>query len=179
VVGDPDLRRRFTELVDPLRYPHSGLSEDEVVEVRRIKARVDQERLPRGADPGSHLKLGRGGLADIEWTVQLLQMQHGAAVPGLRTSRTLEALAAAREVELLTESDADTLVRGWRWVSRVRNAIALVRGRGSDQLPHDIRERAAVANVLGYPPGATDEMVNDHLRTMRVSHAVVDRVFWG
>jgi glutamate-ammonia-ligase adenylyltransferase len=179
VVGDPDLRRRFTELADPLRYPESGLSEDEVVEVRRIKARVDEERLPRGADPSSHLKLGRGGLADIEWTVQLLQMQHAAAVPGLRTSRTLEALAAAREAELLTDADADTLVRGWRWVSRVRNAITLVRGRGGDQLPHDIRERAAVANVLGYPAGATDAMVNDHLRTMRVSHAVVDRVFWG
>ena len=86
---------------------------------------------------------------------------------------------AAREAALLSESDADTLVYGWRWVSRVRNAIALVRGRGSDQLPHDIRERAAVANVLGYPAGATDKMVNDHLRTMRVSHAVVDRVFWG
>ena len=179
VVGDEGLRQRFVELVDPLRYPAGGLSEDDVLEVRRIKARVDQERLPRGADPNSHLKLGRGGLADIEWTVQLLQMQHAATVPGLRTSRTLEALVAAREAELLSESDADTLVSGWRWVSRVRNAITLVRGRGSDQLPHDIRERAAVANVLGYPAGATDEMVNDHLRTMRVSHAVVDRVFWG
>jgi glutamate-ammonia-ligase adenylyltransferase len=178
-VGDAELRRRFTELIDPLRYPASGLSEDDVFEVRRIKARVDQERLPRGADPNSHLKLGRGGLADIEWTVQLLQMQHAAEVPGLRTSRTLEALAAARSAGLLSESDAATLARGWRWVSRVRNAIALVRGRGGDQLPHDIRERAAVANVLGYPAGATDEMVNDHLRTMRVSHAVVDRVFWG
>jgi glutamate-ammonia-ligase adenylyltransferase len=179
VVGDPGLRQRFVELVDPLRYPEAGLDEDEVVEVRRIKARVDQERLPRGADPNSHLKLGRGGLADIEWTVQLLQMQHAAVVPGLRTSSTLDALAAARSAALLSESDADTLVHGWRWVSRVRNAIALVRGRGGDQLPHDIRERAAVANVLGYPAGATDQMVNDHLRTMRVSHAVVDRVFWG
>jgi glutamate-ammonia-ligase adenylyltransferase len=179
VVGDPGLRQRFVELVDPLRYPEAGLDEDEVVEVRRIKARVDQERLPRGADANSHLKLGRGGLADIEWTVQLLQMQHAAVVPGLRTSSTLDALAAARSAALLSESDADTLVHGWRWVSRVRNAIALVRGRGGDQLPHDIRERAAVANVLGYPAGATDQMVNDHLRTMRVSHAVVDRVFWG
>jgi [glutamine synthetase] adenylyltransferase / [glutamine synthetase]-adenylyl-L-tyrosine phosphorylase len=184
VVGDEGLRQRFVELIDPLRYPEpgpsgTGLSDDDVVEVRRIKARVDQERLPRGSDPNSHLKLGRGGLADIEWTVQLLQMQHAATVPGLRTSRTLEALEAAREAELLSTSDADVLVRGWRWVSRVRNAITLVRGKGSDQLPHDIRERAAVANVLGYPAGATDEMANDHLRTMRVSSAVVDRVFWG
>jgi [glutamine synthetase] adenylyltransferase / [glutamine synthetase]-adenylyl-L-tyrosine phosphorylase len=179
VVGDADLRARFVELIDPLRYPEAGLTEDDVVEVRRIKARVDQERLPRGADPNSHLKLGRGGLADIEWTVQLLQMQHAAAVPGLRTSRTIEALTAAREAELLSDSDADVLISGWRWVSRVRNAITLVRGKGADQLPHDIRERGAVANVLGYPAGATDELVNDHLRTMRVSHDVVDRVFWG
>ena len=179
VVGDPELRQRFVELVDPLRYPGSGLSEGDAVEVRRIKARVDRERLPRGADPASHLKLGRGGLADIEWTVQLLQMQHAATVPGLRTSRTLEALAAAQQADLISESDAETLARGWRTVSRVRNAITLVRGRGSDTLPHDIRERAAVANVLGYPPGSTDEMSNDLLRTMRVSHAVVDRVFWA
>ncbi|HRI98173.1 MAG TPA: bifunctional glutamine-synthetase adenylyltransferase/deadenyltransferase, partial [Nocardioides sp.] len=179
VVGDPELRQRFVELIDPLRYPEAGLSADDVVEVRRIKARVDQERLPRGADPASHLKLGRGGLADIEWTVQLLQMQHAASVPGLRTSRTLEALAAAEQARLLSKPDAETLARGWRTVSRVRNAVALVRGKGSDTLPHDIRERAAAANVLGYPAGATDEMSNDLLRTMRVSHAVVDRVFWA
>jgi glutamate-ammonia-ligase adenylyltransferase len=178
VVGDPDVRRRFEELIDPLRFPEAGLSDADVGEVRRIKARIDHERLPRGADPQSHLKLGRGGLADIEWTVQLLQMRHAGTVPALRTSRTLEALTAARDAELLSAEDADTLVHGWRWVSRVRNAITLVRGKGSDQLPHDIRERAAVANVLGYPAGSTDEMVNDHLRTMRVSHAVVERVFW-
>ncbi|MCW2791825.1 MAG: (Glutamate--ammonia-ligase) adenylyltransferase, partial [Nocardioides sp.] len=70
VVGDPEVRAAFTRLIDPLRYPAAGLSQDDVLEVRRIKARVDRERLPRGADPALHLKLGRGGLADIEWTVQ-------------------------------------------------------------------------------------------------------------
>jgi [glutamine synthetase] adenylyltransferase / [glutamine synthetase]-adenylyl-L-tyrosine phosphorylase len=111
--------------------------------------------------------------------VQLLQMQYAGQVPGLRTPRTLDALAAAREADLLAESDAEVLARGWRWVSRVRNAIALVRGKGGDQLPKDSRERAAVANVLGYPAGSSERMVNDHLRTMRISHEVVDRVFWG
>jgi glutamate-ammonia-ligase adenylyltransferase len=179
VVGDVDLRRRFEELIDPLRFPEHGISDDDVVEVRRIKARVDKERLPRGADPKSHLKLGHGGLADIEWTVQLLQMRHSGEVEGLRTPRTVEALAAAREAGLLDPADAAVLVAGWRKVSRARNAIALVKGSGSDQLPHDSRDRAAVASILGYPAGATDEMVNDLLRTMRISHAVVDRVFWG
>ncbi|WP_395659600.1 bifunctional [glutamine synthetase] adenylyltransferase/[glutamine synthetase]-adenylyl-L-tyrosine phosphorylase [Nocardioides sp.] len=178
VVGDPDLLRRFAEMVDPLRYPADGISEDDVFEVRRIKARVDTERLPRGADPHTHLKLGRGGLADIEWTVQLLQMRYAGTVPGLRTSRTLEALAAAREAGLVDEDDAAVLQQAWRRVSRVRNAATLVRGKSSDELPRDIRERAAVAAILGYPPGSSDAMVNDQLRYTRLARAVVERVFW-
>jgi glutamate-ammonia-ligase adenylyltransferase len=177
-VGDEDLRRRFTELVDPLRFPARGITEADVREVRRVKARIDRERLPRGADPNTHLKLGRGGLADIEWTVQLLQMRHAGAEPGLRTPRTLDALGAAGEAGLLSAEDADVLVRSWRTVSRVRNAITLVQGKGSDQLPRDPRTKVAMAAVLGYPPGGGDEMVNDYLRTTRRARAVVDRVFW-
>jgi glutamate-ammonia-ligase adenylyltransferase len=179
VVGDEDLRRRFTELIDPLRYPADGLSHDDVVEIRRIKARVDEERLPRGADRNTHLKLGRGGLADIEWTVQLLQLQHAGELPDLRTPRTLTALAAAAEAGLLDKDDAEWLDHGWRTVSRVRNAVTLVRGRPGDHLPRDTREKAAVASVMGYPPGASTELVNDYLRHTRRTRAVVDRVFWG
>ncbi|HEY3015927.1 MAG TPA: bifunctional [glutamine synthetase] adenylyltransferase/[glutamine synthetase]-adenylyl-L-tyrosine phosphorylase [Nocardioides sp.] len=179
VVGDPELRERFTAMIDPIRFPDGGLSDDDVIEVRRIKARVDEERLPRGADPHTHLKLGRGGLADVEWTVQLLQMRHAHAVPGLRTPRTIEALTAAREAGLLDEDDAAELTEAWRLVSRVRNAITLVRGKPADQLPRDPRERAAVASVLGYQPGETDHMVNNYLRTTRRARAVVDRIFWG
>jgi glutamate-ammonia-ligase adenylyltransferase len=178
VVGDAGVRRRFEEIIDPLRYPADGIAADDVLEVRRIKARVDQERLPRGADPHTHLKLGRGGLSDIEWTVQLLQMRYAGAVPALRTSRTLEALAAAREAGVVEPADAAVLEDAWRRVSRVRNAVTLVRGKASDELPRDPRERAAVASVLGYPPGSTDAMVNDQLRCMRRARTVVDRVFW-
>lgn len=179
IVGDPELRRRFTELIDPLRYPPDGISADDIFEVRRIKARVDEERLPRGADPHTHLKLGRGGLADIEWTVQLLQMRYAGAVPELRTSRTLEALAAARDADLIEEDDASVLAQSWRRVSRVRNAVTLVRGKASDELPRDVRERAAVASILGYPAGSSDAMVNDQLRYTRLARGVVERVFWG
>ncbi|WP_101524798.1 bifunctional [glutamine synthetase] adenylyltransferase/[glutamine synthetase]-adenylyl-L-tyrosine phosphorylase [Nocardioides houyundeii] len=178
-VGDPDLRRRFTELIDPLRFPEGGISVDDVVEIRRIKARVDHERLPRGADPHTHLKLGRGGLADIEWTVQLLQLRHAGAVPGLRTPMTLEALAAAAEAGLISDQDAGTLESAWRLVSHVRNAATQVRGKAVDQLPQDAKEKAAVAIVLGYEPGDSDRMVNDYLRTTRRAHAVVERIFWG
>ncbi|WP_110205772.1 bifunctional [glutamine synthetase] adenylyltransferase/[glutamine synthetase]-adenylyl-L-tyrosine phosphorylase [Nocardioides daejeonensis] len=178
-VGDPELLTRFMAMVDPLRFPAGGISEDDIREVRRIKARVDDERLPRGADPHTHLKLGRGGLADIEWTVQLLQMRHAGQVPGLRTPRTLKALAAAGEAGLLADEDREALTLAWRTVSATRNAITLVRGKPSDNLPHTARERAGVAAVLGYAPGESDEMVNDYLRVTRLARGVVERVFWG
>jgi glutamate-ammonia-ligase adenylyltransferase len=178
VVGDRELCDRFVETVDPLRFPPDGPGPDGIREVRRVKARIDDERLPRGADPATHLKLGRGGLSDIEWTVQLLQMQHAGAVPELRTTRTLDALRAAAVAGLLDEQDAETLVRAWRLVSRVRNAVTLVRGKPSDQLPRDTAELSGVSYVLGYGPGASDELVNDYLRATRRARAVVERVFY-
>jgi glutamate-ammonia-ligase adenylyltransferase len=179
LVGDPDLCRRFQELIDPLRFAEGGLTRDDVVEVRRIKARVDSERLPRGADPATHFKLGRGGLSDVEWTVQLLQMEHAGRIPELRTTKTLEALQVAVEHELLDLSDADGLAEAWRFASRARNATVQVRGKASDQLPRDARERAAVAAILQYEPGHADEMVNDYLRAARRARGIVDRVFWS
>ncbi|MBE7325236.1 bifunctional [glutamine synthetase] adenylyltransferase/[glutamine synthetase]-adenylyl-L-tyrosine phosphorylase [Nocardioides sp. Y6] len=179
VVGDEGLRQRFTALIDPLRYPAEGLAGDEVVEVRRIKARVDTERLPRGADQHTHFKLGRGGLTDIEWTVQLLQMQWAGRVPALRHPATLPALTAAVEADLVAEEDASVLAAAWRLVSRMRNAATLVRGKGADAMPGDPVERACMASLLGYDVGDTDRMVNDYLRTTRRAHAVVDRIFWG
>lgn len=178
VVGDADLQRRFTELINPLRFPAEGLSNRDVAEVRRIKARVDDERLPRGADPKTHLKLGRGGLADVEWTIQLLQMQYAGEHPGLRTPHTLEALHAARDAELLEAEDAEILEHSWRTVSQVRSAVTLVRGKPGDHLPRDPREKASVSILLGYPPGQSERMVNDYLRITRRAHAVVERVFW-
>lgn len=179
VVGDKDLCRRFTELIDPLRFPAGGISADAVREVQRLKARVDEERLPRGADRTTHLKLGRGGLADVEWTIQLLQMQHAGAVEGLRSTRTLEALTAAVTAGMLPAEDADALAAAWRMASGLRNAVTQVRGRPADALPHDMRERSAVAHIRGYPPGESDQLLNDYLRVTRRARAVVERVFWG
>ena len=179
VVGDEDLRTAFTEMIDPLRFPEGGLSEKDLREIRRIKARVDSERLPRGADPATHFKLGRGGLSDIEWTVQALQMSHAGRIPELRTTKTLTALDVAVEEGLLEAADAEALRTAWLSASRLRNATVQVRGKPSDALPHDARERAAVAAVLQYAPGETDAMVNDYLRHSRLARTVVDRLFWG
>jgi len=179
VAGDRGLRDRFAELIDPLRFPAAGLSADDLVEIRRIKARVEDERLPRGADPATHFKLGRGGLADVEWTIQALQLQYAGTIADLRTTKTLQALDAAVAHELMSTEDADALRWAWMLASRARNATVLVRGKPSDQIPHDPRERAAVARVLGYGAGETTTMVNDYQRTTRLAHGVVDRIFWG
>jgi glutamate-ammonia-ligase adenylyltransferase len=179
LIGDPDLCAQFAAVIDPLRYPEEGMKPDEILEIRRIKARVDDERLPRGADPATHFKLGRGGLSDIEWTVQLLQLQHAGQIPDLRTTRTIDALEAASAHGLVSAEDAEFLLTAWRFASRARNATVLVRGKTSDQLPRDARERAAVAAVMGYEAGSSDEMVNDYLRTARQARIIVDGIFWG
>jgi glutamate-ammonia-ligase adenylyltransferase len=175
VAGDEDLGARFLALVDTMRYPVGGLTHEHVVEIRRIKARMESERLPRGADPGTHAKLGRGGLADVEWTVQLLQLRHGHDVPGLRTTRTLDALQAAREAGLIAAADADALAEAWIAASRVRNALMLVRGRPSDQLPRHGIELAGVVRVLGGRDAG--EFVDEYLRTARHARQVFDRTF--
>ncbi|WP_405839320.1 bifunctional [glutamine synthetase] adenylyltransferase/[glutamine synthetase]-adenylyl-L-tyrosine phosphorylase [Streptomyces sp. NBC_01518] len=179
VAGDEELGRRFIELIDPLRYPAEGLGDDAVREIRRLKARMESERLPRGADPTLHTKLGRGGLSDVEWTVQLMQLMHGWAEPGLRTTRTRAGLAAACAAGLISGEDASTLDEAWVLATRVRNAVMLVRGRAGDTFPSDPRELAAVGRYLGYGPGHVGDMLDDYRRTTRRARGVVDVLFYG
>ncbi|MEV6290994.1 bifunctional [glutamine synthetase] adenylyltransferase/[glutamine synthetase]-adenylyl-L-tyrosine phosphorylase [Streptomyces sp. NPDC051896] len=179
VAGDEDLGRRFTELIDPLRYPRRGLDEDAVREIRRLKARMESERLPRGADPKLHTKLGPGGLSDVEWTVQLFQLRHGWEQPGLRTTRTRQALAAAREAGLLSAEEAEILDEAWVLATRVRNAVMLVRGRAGDTFPTEPRELSAVGRYLGHGAGHAGDMLDAYRRTTRRARTVVEELFYG
>ncbi|GAA3616917.1 bifunctional [glutamine synthetase] adenylyltransferase/[glutamine synthetase]-adenylyl-L-tyrosine phosphorylase [Marihabitans asiaticum] len=179
VAGDADLGERFTALIDPLRWPEGGLSVDAMRQVRRLKARMEGERLPRGADRRAHFKLGYGGLSDVEWTVQLLQMQHAHSVPGLRTTRTLRALAAAEEADLVSTEDAAVLRRAWSLASRLRNAGMLARGRPVDSVPSNARESDGVARIVGLPPQSGSTLADSYRRATRHARAVVDRVFYG
>ena len=177
VAGDPELGRRFVLMADAVRYPEGGVSAASVLEIRRIKARVDAERLPRGADPNTHTKLGRGGLADVEWTVQLLQLRNAHEVPGLRTTSTLEALDAIGAAELMPESDVAQLRAAWLTATRARNALVLVRGKPTDQLPGPGRQLNAVAVAAGWPGGDGGEFLDNYLRLTRRAKAVVNKVF--
>ncbi|MCY1142035.1 bifunctional [glutamine synthetase] adenylyltransferase/[glutamine synthetase]-adenylyl-L-tyrosine phosphorylase [Actinoplanes sp. Pm04-4] len=174
VGGDAELGDRFEELADKIRYPEGGLTREQVVEIRRIKARVEVERLPRNADPQTHTKLGRGGLSDVEWAVQLLQLRHAYAVPGLRRTRTLEALDAAVKAKLIDKVDAAAMTAGWTLAAQVRNALTLVRGRPTDQLPRHGVELAGTVQLLG--GGDPGEFVDRYLRLTRRSRAAMERV---
>jgi len=177
LAGDRGPSRRLLALIDPLRHPAGGLDAAAVRHIRRLKARVEAERLPRAADPSTEVKLGPGGLGDVEWLVQLLQLRHAGAVPGLRTTSTLDALRAAVDAGLVQPRDAAVLGDAWRLAGRIRNAIVLVRGRGRDSLPTDPRELAGVSRLLGHAPGESDRVVQEWLGTSRRARAVYTRLF--
>ena len=179
LAGDLELGARFVELIDPLRWPEEGLTDQQVREIRTLKARMEAERLPRGADPKSHFKLGRGGLSDVEWTVQLLQMCHAHAVPALRTTSTLPALEAAETAELIAPEHAAALRDAWSFASRLRNAAVLYRGRAVDSVPSDLRVADGVSRILGGEPGSGADLAEDYRRTARRARTVTEFNFYG
>ena len=178
IAGSVKLINRFTELADSIRYPES-ISLQDVREIKRIKARVEGERLPQGADPRRHLKLGPGTLSDVEWMVQVLQLQHGHRVPDLRTTSTLQALDAAVLADLIPADDAERLRESWVLASRLRSAMTLLTGQTKDVLPAEIRELDGVGRLLGYPDRAATVLEEDYLRVTRRARRVFETHFYG
>lgn len=183
VAGDVDgLGQRFVDLIDPLRYPAGGIEPATVREIRRIKARVEAERLPRGVEPTRHLKLGRGGVSDVEWTVQVLQLLHAHDVPGMRTTGTVEALRAAAAADLIGREDTEVLADAWHLASRLRSAVVLLTGRSggrnADLLPHDRQLLTGLARIIDLD-GSGADLEELYLRTTRRARAVVERIFYG
>ena len=177
IAGSESLIADFTEIIDKYRYPNL-LSENVVVDIRRIKARVETERLPQGADPKRHLKLGRGSLSDVEWLVQLLQLRHGSEHPSIRTPRTLEALDACVAEGLIEAHDARVLAEAWTMASRVRAAAVLWWGKRSDVLPVDRRQLDGMARILEYPPFSATQLEQDYLAITRRARGVFERIFF-
>ena len=177
VAGDSALVADMTALIDRIRYPREVTLET-VREIRRIKARVERERLPQGADSLRHLKLGRGSLSDVEWLVQLMQMRFGGTVPALRTTSTLVALDACYEIELLNEKDRHRLGEAWLLASRVRAAGTLWNNRLTDVLPTGREDLEGLSRLLGMPAGSASELEELYLGTTRRARTVFERVFF-
>ena len=176
--GDAALIADFEQLADRTRYPAS-IGPTEVREVRRIKARVESERLPQGADPARHLKLGRGSLSDVEWYVQLIQLQNAARIPELRTTSTLGALQAEVDAGLVDAADAERLRAAWVFASRARSAMTLWTAKTSDVLPLDRVQLDGVARLMGYPRRSASRLEEEYLAVTRRARAVFERGFYG
>jgi glutamate-ammonia-ligase adenylyltransferase len=173
VAGDEDLGRAFIDLINPIRWPDGGLSAHGIREIRTLKARMESERLPRGADPKTHFKLGLGGLSDIEWTAQLLQLGHAFEIEGLRTTGTVAALTAARDAGLITAADVETMSESWTFASSLRNASVLWRGRPVDALPSDLRDADGIGRIVGREAGEGDKLAEAYRRIARRARSAV------
>ncbi len=175
IVGDAEVGVAFTAIADPVRYPRS-LPAEAVAEVIRLRGRMERERVPRGVDRSLHLKLGPGGLTDVEWAAQLLQLRHGADVTSLRSSATLPVLAAAAEAGLLSDEEQSVLRTAWIEVVHARNAVVLTSGRASDLLPSGGRALDSVARVLGHG-GDGPALLEAHRERGRRAREVATDVF--
>lgn len=178
VAGDDALAEEFVRWADPLRYAE-GLSDADAREIRRIKARVEAERLPRGADPSRHVKLGRGGLSDVEWLVQSLQLRHAPEIPELRVTGTLPALRALARHDLLPDAEAAVLEEAWLLASRVRAAVLLWTGKPGDVLPTNARDLQAIASLSGAEVEGGAAFEERYLRVTRLARQVFEARFYG
>ena len=152
VAGDVDLAEELLSLIEPSVWG-KGLTEDETREIRRMKARIETERIPPGEDPAFHLKLGRGSLSDIEFTAQMLQLRSGVRAPG-----TLDALRELTADGSLGTDDADTLAEAYEFCEQVRNRWYLVNSGPGDSLPSGNEELLWLARSLDTSPG----LLRDH-----------------
>ena len=180
--GDKELAEDFlANVANPFRYPAERLTDDQLQEIRRLKARMEAERLPRGVRRDRHLKLGRGGLSDVEWTVQLLQLQHAHDIEALQVNSTMQALDVLVEHGLIVMEDAKILRDAWQMCTAARNGNYLWNGRANraDILPDQHFDMSGIATYLGYDPDRGQQFENDILSQMRKSREVCERLFYG
>ena len=170
VAGDEGLGGEMQGALDDFVWGR-GLEETERREIRRMKARIEAERIPIGEDPDFHLKLGRGSLSDIEFTAQSLQLEHDVRSPG-----TLAGLAALSAIDAIDPADAATLIEAFEFCEKVRNRWFLVNSAPGDSLPTQPEPMLWLARSLETDPVT---LRGDYRRVTRRARAVVDRVFYG
>jgi glutamate-ammonia-ligase adenylyltransferase len=177
VAGDTDLARRFVDTAHHYVY-RDPFPPEWQREIRRMKARIERERIPPGEDPQFHLKLGRGSLSDVEFTVQLLQLQRGQREPSVRATSTLDALHALVVVGAISAEDAAHLADAYVLCERARNYRYLLTGSPGDALPID-SDAAKLGRMLGYVREPQQSLREDYRRLTRRARDVVERIFYG
>ncbi len=149
VGGDPAIGRRALRLARALVYGPDAAPPD-IAEMRALRTRMELE-LGKETPGLQHVKFGRGGLVDIEFTTQAIQMRHGHAVRAIRRPTTLAAIAAMRAAGLLSPDDADGLDGQWRFLRRVSQGLRLFGARPGDAIEVAGPMPGRLARALDYP----------------------------
>jgi glutamate-ammonia-ligase adenylyltransferase len=168
LTGPAELRAGLADVVRGFVYGR-GLADDEAAEIARMRLRIERER---GAD-GANIKTGRGGLVDVEFLVQVLQLRHGHAHPALQTRVTTEALAALERAGILGPADAHALATGYAFLRMIESRIRLERDQPVEIVDGDAETLLALARRLGY--GGTDEEATAALRADHERHRAAIR----
>jgi [glutamine synthetase] adenylyltransferase / [glutamine synthetase]-adenylyl-L-tyrosine phosphorylase len=172
VAGDPVLGRRVRRLIAALLYGADAAPAD-LKEMRMLRERMEKE-LGKETPGLFHVKFGRGGLVDVEFITQALQLAHGRRHPGLRRANTLQALRAIAADGLLSAEDAATLGEHYRFLRRVSGSLRLFGARPSDALELAGPFVSRVARSLEYP--SRKEFLEDYRRRTAWVRALWNRV---
>ena len=154
VAGDMAFGDEFIRMIQPFVYQRylDGVTLGEIkADIRRTKARIEERLVGEGANLDKHVKLGPGAIRDIEFTVQCLQMIHGAKRKSLCTHNTLEALSALKEHAILSPEDADALTAAYRFLRTVENGIQIEADQQRYSIPEKETEERELARRVGYP----------------------------
>lgn len=178
VAGDLDIAAELVARTRHLAFPER-LREDALLQVRHLKARMEKERIPRGSDPRRNFKMGAGGLADIEFAVQVLQLKHAHHLAFLQVPGTLDAIDGARIAEVLSDDDASHLNEAYVFLTRLRNRLFFLTARPVEALPARPEDLEALGVALGFSGQPRQELEDTYLRLTRRARMVCERVVYG
>ena len=179
VVASQAVAEQLVTEMDRHRYPAGGLDPEARREITRMKARIESERLPRGADPARHVKLGRGGMTDVEWCAQVTALEHAGEHPDLRTPSTLATLDAAAAEGLLPAHQVRELIDAWELCWQIRRGMFLWRGREGDLLPSDRWDLRALAAIVDGEEESAADLEERYLRLTRRARSVAEEILFG
>jgi len=145
-------------------------------EVRTIKRKIDQ-RMKIRQQRGRNVKLGAGGIREIELIVQALQVSHGARTPQIHERNTMKALGALRDQSLISMEECETLTRAYVFLRDVENKLQMVNDAQTHSLPIEGQELAACARRLGYSDNEHGAAAEQFLRDYQHHTGQVNRIF--
>ena len=178
VAGDEQLGRRFESLAADFAYPEL-LPIEQVAEVRRMRVRIETERV-KPADAGRFaFKLGYGSLADVQFAVELALMRNGGEHPEVRSRRTLDAIEKLAAGRLIEDSVALALSDAFEFLADVKNALEVDRRLHAEAVPPSPEDQVALARRLGYEEYPRQSFLEDYRRITRRARLAMERVFYG